>query len=82
MIPILIISSVGIGEVARITRSILICGALHGLANILFIYSIVSKSLSGLEKGIIFFICIAVWIPLIIRIGNRKQKTITNNTYE
>jgi len=78
MIPILIISSIGIGEVARITRSILICGALHGLVNILFIYSIVSKSLSDLEKIIIIFICISIWIPLIIRIGNKKQKTTTN----
>lgn len=79
MIPILIASSIGIGEVAKMTKSILICGALHGIVNILFIYSLISERLTIFEKVIILIICISVWVPIIIRINKKKQINATSN---
>lgn len=76
MIPILIASSIGIGEIAKSTKSILICTALHGIVNILLIYSIISNQLSSLHKVIIFVICLAIWIPLIMKL--EKQNTAAN----
>jgi len=77
MIPILIAASIGIGEIAKSTKSILICTALHGIVNILLIYSIISNQLSSLQKAIILVICLAIWIPLIRKL--EKQNTATNN---
>ena len=79
MIPILIVASVGIGEIAKLTKSIMICAALHGIVNILIIYSIISNQLSSIQKIIILVICIAIWIPLIRKLG--KQNTSANNVY-
>ena len=80
MIPILIAASVGIGEIAKLTKSIMICAALHGIVNILIIYSIISNQLSSIQKIIILVICLAIWIPLIRKLG--KQNTSANNVYK
>ena len=77
MIPILIAASVGIGEIAKLTKSIMICGAVHGIVNILIIYSIIANHLTSLQKIIILAICLAFWIPLIMKLG--KQNTASNN---
>ena len=76
MIPILIVASIGIGEIAKSTRSILICTALHGIVNILFIYSIISNQLSSAQKAIILVISLAIWIPIIRKL--EKQNTAIN----
>ena len=72
MIPILIAASIGIGEIAKSTKSILICTALHGIVNILLIYSIISNQLSSLQKVIILVICLAIWIPLIRKLEKQN----------
>lgn len=77
MIPILIAASVGIGEISKLTKSIIICAAVHGIVNILIIYSIISNQLTSLQKVIILAICLAFWIPLIMKLG--KQNTTANN---
>jgi len=76
MIPILIAASVGIGEISKSTKSILICAAVHGIANILFIFGMISNNLSTPNKIIILFACLAVWIPIIIKI--ERENTATN----
>ena len=68
MLPILIGASVGIGETSKSTKSLLVCTALHGIVNTLFIYGIISNQLSSQEKVIISGICLAIWIPLILKL--------------
>lgn len=65
MIPILIGASAGIGEISRMTKSILICAAFHGIANILFIYPIIARQLTGPEKLIVLAVCLLTWIPIL-----------------
>lgn len=65
MLPILIGASAGIGEIGKTTKSLLICTALHGIANILFIYGMIANQLSLQEKGGILVLCLLIWIPLI-----------------
>ncbi len=65
MLPLLIAASAGIGEVSKATRSILVCAAFHGIANILILYPVIAKSLSSNQKLIILLVCLAVWIPLV-----------------
>jgi len=77
MIPILIASSAGIGEISRSTKSILICAAFHGIANILFIFGIVSNNLSATNKIIILIACLVVWIPIVIKI--ERENAANNN---
>ena len=77
MIPILIASSAGIGEIAKLTKSILICTAVHGIVNILIIYSMISNQLTPVQKIIVLAICLAFWIPLIRKLA--KQNTAVNN---
>ena len=79
MIPILIAASVGIGEIAKLTKSIMICAAIHGIVNILIIYSIISNQLSSIQKIIILAICLTFWIPLIRKL--EKQNTAANSVY-
>ncbi len=76
MIPILIFASFGIGEVAKSTKSILICGALHGLVNILLIYGVIAKNISNQEKIILLIITLMIWIPIIKKM--EKKNTATN----
>lgn len=76
MIPILIIASFGIGEIAKSTKSILICGALHGLANLLLIYGVVAQNISNQNKLVILIVSLAIWIPIIKQI--EKKNTTTN----
>ncbi len=76
MLPLLIAASAGIGEVARATHSILICGALHGLANILLLYSVVAQNITTNQKLIILGVCLAVWIPLIKKV---EKVTVDNS---
>ena len=71
MIPILIFASFGIGEVAKGTKSILICGALHGLVNILLIYGLIALNISNQEKLIILIVSLVVWIPVIRQIDKK-----------
>jgi len=73
MIPILIVASIGIGEIAKSTKSIVICAALHGIVNILLIYGIISNQLSSLQKIIILTICLGVWIPTIRKIEKQNK---------
>lgn len=73
MIPILIAASAGIGEVARSTKSILICGTMHGLVNMIVIYGVVANNISGLEKGLLLGTCILIWVPLIMRIEKMSE---------
>ena len=80
MIPILIGSSIGLGEVARITKSILICGSIHSLVNITIIYSLIANNISNREKLIIFTICLLIWIPLIVKINKSNKNTPTKRT--
>ena len=77
MIPILILASFGIGEVAKSTKSILICGALHGLVNILFIYGLIAQNITNQNKLVILIISLIIWIPLIKQI--EKKNTTPNN---
>lgn len=65
MIPILIFASFGIGEVAKSTKSILICGALHGLVNILMIYGVIARNITSQEKIMLLLGSLIVWIPII-----------------
>ena len=76
MIPILIAASVGIGEIAKMTKSIMICAAVHGIVNVLIIYSIISNQLSSIQKILILVTCLAIWIPLIRKL--EKQNTAAN----
>ena len=76
MIPILIAASAGIGEIAKSTKSILICAAVHGIVNILIIYSIISNQLTSYQKLIILAICLAFWIPLIRKL--EKQNIVVH----
>lgn len=73
MIPILILSSIGIGETARMTRSILICGAVHGLANILLIYPLVSRNISSIGKISVLAVCLVVWVPVVYKMAKGKK---------
>lgn len=68
MLPILIAASLGIGEIAKSTKSVLICGAVHGLVNILLIYPIIANQLSSTAKIGILGLCLLIWIPLIRKI--------------
>ena len=76
MIPILIGASVGIGEIAKSTKSILICAAFHGIVNILIIYNVIAANLSTNQKIIILIASLIVWIPIIKII--EKENTATN----
>jgi membrane protease YdiL (CAAX protease family) len=78
MIPILIAASAGIGEIAKSTKSLLICAAVHGIVNILIIYSIISNQLSSIQKIIILAICLVFWIPLIWKL--EKQNTAASKS--
>jgi len=77
MIPILIAASIGIGEIAKMTKSIIVCAAVHGIVNILIIYSIISNQLSSIQKILILVTCLAIWIPLIRKL--EKQNIVANN---
>ncbi len=77
MIPILILASVGIGEVAKSTKSILICGALHGLVNILLIYGVIAENMTDQEKIILLIVSLIIWIPIIKKI--EKKNAIAND---
>ena len=72
---IIIAASAGIGEISKSTKSILICAAVHGIANILFIYGMISNNLSTPNKITILFACLAVWIPIIIKIERENIAT-------
>ena len=78
MLPILIGASIGIGEVSKSTKSLLVCTALHGIVNILIIYRVISTQLSNLEKGLILGICLAIWIPLIKNLVKAGNTTANN----
>ena len=77
MIPILIAASIGIGEIAKSTKSIMICAAVHGIVNVLIIYGIISNQLSSMQKILILVVCLAIWIPLIRKLD--KQNNTPNN---
>ena len=79
MLPILIGASVGIGEVSKSTKSLLVCTSLHGIVNILIIYRIISNQLSNLEKGLILVVCLAIWIPLIKKLEKAGNTTTNKN---
>lgn len=78
MLPILIGASAGIGEVANSTKSILICGALHGLVNILVIYGVIAQQLSTQDKVIILAVTLIVWIPLLRGMGKTQLEEAAN----
>ncbi len=76
MIPILIAASFGIGEVARSTKSIIICGALHGLVNILMIYGVIAQNITIQQKVIILLTALIIWIPIIKKIEKSNTANI------
>ena len=78
MLPILIAASIGIGEVAEITKSILICGAVHSLANMIIIYPIIANNISLTEKLVVLVFCIIIWVIAIRKIEKNKKKTAAN----
>jgi len=78
MLPILIAASIGIGEIAESTKSILICGAFHSLANMIIIYPIIANNISLKEKLIVFLICIIIWVFAIRKIEKDKKNIATN----
>ena len=78
MLPILISASIGIGEVAEITKSILICGAVHSLANMIIIYPIIANNISLTEKLVVLVFCIIIWVIAIRKIEKNKKKTAAN----
>lgn len=73
MLPILIVASIGIGEIAQITKSILICGAFHSLVNMIIIYPIIANNISLKEKLIVLLFCIISWVFAIRKIKYEKQ---------
>lgn len=79
MIPILIVGSFGIGEVARSTKSILICAALHGLGNILIIYGVIAHNISTPKKLIVLGTALIVWIPM-IKLIEKENSADFNDT--
>lgn len=78
MLPILIVASIGIGEIAERTKSILICGAFHSLANMIIIYPIIANNISLKEKMVILVFCIIFWVFAIRKIEKDKENTATN----
>ncbi|MEM7248764.1 MAG: hypothetical protein AAF533_25765, partial [Acidobacteriota bacterium] len=68
LLPALIAASAGLGEVARASRSIALCAALHSLGNVVMLYPVIARSLTTVQKLIVAAICLAVWIPVIKRI--------------
>ncbi len=68
LIPILSAASFGLAEVARSTKSLFACGAIHGLADIILMHIIFSYELSNLEGLIMILVCFAIWIPLMKKI--------------
>ena len=75
MLPILIASSIGIGEIARITKTILICAAVHSLVNMMIIYSLIANNITENARLTTLIACLIIWIPLII-IKNRNNNKI------
>jgi len=65
MLPILIAGSAGIGEIARMTRSMVVCGVIHGYANIAMMYPLVTNGISATEKYVLLGVCILISIILI-----------------
>ena len=76
MLPILIGASIGIGEIARTTKAILICGAVHALVNMLIIYSLIAKNITENAKLTTLITCLIIWIPLIIMENRKNSKNI------
>ena len=78
LLPILIAASIGIGEIAENTKSILICGAFHSLANMIIIYPIIANNISLTEKLVVLVFCIIIWVFAIRKIEKDRKKTATN----
>ena len=74
LLPVLIVASAGIGEIAKSTKSVLVCAAFHSLGNILIMYNLIAKNLETQSKFIIAAICIMTWLPMLKKIEEAQRK--------
>jgi hypothetical protein len=70
---ILIFGSWGLGQVARKTKSIIVCTCFHLLINIMMFNPIIKNGITGSSKLIILFVSIGIWI-FVLRIWEKKDK--------
>lgn len=66
MLAGLIFASMGIGQIAKLTNSIIVCAAFHSLGNIAFLYGLIAAALPLQTRLIIVAICVISWV-LILR---------------
>jgi len=73
MLLLLITGSIGIGEIARNTRSMVVCGVIHGYANIAMMYPLIANGISPTEKYILLGVCILITIVLLKKMERLQE---------
>jgi uncharacterized protein len=63
----LIFGSWGIGKIAELTNSILVCSCFHLIVNIFMYNQFFNNAFSGISKLIIFIVSISLWILILIK---------------
>jgi len=77
VLPMLIFGSLGLGEVVRYTKSILVAACFHLLIQIMFFNTFFRHSLSGQEKLIVFGILLSSWL-IILKLWQKEDIKTTN----
>jgi hypothetical protein len=73
---VLFASSIGIGQVARMTRSVLAAGAFHAIGNVLFLFPAIATNLSIGQKAVVLGICVTTWVAALWGLPSDPTRTM------
>jgi membrane protease YdiL (CAAX protease family) len=80
VLSMLILGSIGLGEVVRYTKSILVAACFHLLIQIMFFNTFLRNSISGQEKLIVFGILLSSWL-IILKLWQKKDTKSTTKAH-